>query len=185
MYIGRMVFDEAAAAYGVFQVVFGEVVDLLSVSTFQFRYREDSQLKFEDVFKQNLSTNLKTLRRMLHRFDDRSAVEDHLQFVRHACDSAEELAKWRNERIHARVQWSERGYSLFSWRTRQPLEMTADHIRKQIGSAIKVTVLLKAHVPHLVGLLDWDAEFDRVFGSLPQLSDSEDVQVVNEPRFEG
>jgi hypothetical protein len=166
-----MTLNDTAAAYGLFQVVFADVVDHLAVATFRLRELRESGLVFESVFKQEFKKLLKQFRQELKQFDGRSPVADSLHGVREACKIISALAVWRNDRIHARVHMSEHGYALYDWRTRRRLEIRREQIEQNINLAIKAIVELEAHVPHLVHLLKWDEEFEKLFSTLPELSE--------------
>ena len=99
--------NDTAAAYGLFQVVFADVTDHLAVATFRLRERKESDLVFEDVFRQEFKKTLKQFRRELRQFEGRSAVSDNLYPVHEACKAMSKLAVWRNDRIHARVHLTE------------------------------------------------------------------------------
>lgn len=163
--------NDTAAAYGLFQVVFADVVDHLAVATFRLRERKESGLDFERVFNQGFKKLMEQFRQELRQFDGRASVADSLHAVREACRIISELAVWRNDRIHARVHKSEHGYALYDWRTRRRLEISTERIQRNIDLAIKAIVELEAHVPHLVHLLKWDEEFERLFSNLPELSE--------------
>ena len=57
-----MTFDDTASAYGLFQVVFADVVDHLAVATFRLRERKEPSLQFEKVFRQEAKKILGQLR---------------------------------------------------------------------------------------------------------------------------
>lgn len=107
-------------------------------------------------------------------------MSDSLDAVREACKIISKLAVWRNERIHARVHMTKHGYALYGWRTRRRLEITTETIKQNIELAIKAIVELEAHVKDLVHLLKWDDEFEKLFSTLPELSESEDTQAEND-----
>jgi hypothetical protein len=126
------------------------------------------------VFKQKLSQILDQFRRELQRFDERSPVSESLDALQEALEIIPELAKWRNDRVHARVDLTEQGYALRNWQTGLPLEITPEQIPVNINLAIKAMVLLEGHVPHLVGQLIWDEENRKLFSTIPELSEAPD-----------
>src|SRR5262249_9182267 len=103
-----------------------------------------------------------------------SVVSDSLYALREACVLMSRLAVWRNDRIHARIRMTDTGYALYDWRTRQRLEMNFDVIENNINLAIKALVELEAHVPHLVHQLEWDAEFEELLKTIPELAEFPD-----------
>jgi hypothetical protein len=166
--------DDTAAAYGMFQVVFADVTDHLAVATFRLREHREPGLCFETVFKQEFKQILKQFRLELRRFDGRDAVSDSLHVIQEACKIISTLANWRNDRIHARVHMTEHGYALYDWRTRRRLEITREQIERNINLAAKVMAELDAHVPFFVHLLTWDEEIEKLFSTLPELSEAPD-----------
>lgn len=169
-----MTFNDTAAAYGLFQVVFAEVVDLLAGATFRLRERREPGLKFEEVFDQPFKKLLRQFRDELKQFDKRSSVGADVHDLREACKIMSRIAVWRNDRIHARVVMTESGYALYDWRTRHRLEMHQDVIVKNIELAIKVSVTLKSSVSPLIGQLKLDEELDKLFKSMPEFAETED-----------
>src|SRR6185503_1401275 len=139
-----MTFNDTAAAYGLFQVVFADMADHLAVATFRLREHRELGLSFETVFGQQFERTLKQFRQELRQFDDRSHISDRLHDLREACKTMSALAVWRNDRIHARVQMTDHGYVLYDWRTRNRLEITREQIELKINQAIKTTVDLEA-----------------------------------------
>ncbi len=149
-----MNFNDTAAAYGLFQVVFADIADHVAVAAFRLRELKEPGLTFETVFEQEFSKTLKQFRRELKQFDGRSEVADYLRDVREACETISDLAVWRNDRIHARVRMIDTGYALYDWRTRERLEISRDQIEQNIHRGVKAIVALEANVQHLVHQLN-------------------------------
>ena len=163
--------DSTAAAYGNFQVVFTDLTDHLAVATFRLRERKETSLTFEAVFGQRFKETLTQFRRELQQFDNRFPVSHSVATLRETCTLISTLSRWRNDRVHARVRMTEDGYALYDWRTRHRLEITQEQIEKNIQLTVKAIVELETHVPHLIGLLDWDEEFERLYSTVPELSE--------------
>ena len=89
-------FDDTAAAYGLFQVVFSDIADHLGIAVFRLRERKEPGLVFEEVFKQRFSENLKQFRKELDQFEKRSVAADYLHDVREACKIISKLIPWTN-----------------------------------------------------------------------------------------
>ena len=167
----NMKFNDTAAAYGLFQVVFADLTDHLAVATFRLREQREPGLTFEAVFRQELTKILRQFRDELKQFDDRSVVADNVRELRDACVIISTLSSWRNDRVHARVRLAEQGYALFDWRTGRRLDITRAQIETNIEMAIKAIVALEANVQHLVHQLKWDEEFEKLFRTLPELAE--------------
>jgi len=169
-----MKLSDTAAAYGLFQVVFADLTDHLAQATYDLRAQREPGLGFETVFRQRFSRALEQFRCELQQFDQRSPDSESLDALREAAAIIPKVEKWRNERIHARVHLTEHGYVLRDWRTGRLLEITTEQVELQINLAIKAMVLFEAHVPRLVNLVTWNAENERLFSMLPELSEAPD-----------
>jgi len=166
-----MRFNETAMAFGLFQVVFADVIDHLAVATFRLRERSETGLVFEDVFGQESKRLLKQFRAELNRFDCRSDVSDEVRELRESCEIISRLRVWRNDRIHARIRMTEGGYALYDWRTRCRLDISCKEIETNIELAVKAIVTLEANVQYLFRELNWDEEFEELFSTVPALSE--------------
>jgi hypothetical protein len=174
-----MTFNDTAAAYGLFHVVFADVVDHLAAATFRLRKRKEQGLPFEKVFKQDASKILGQFRDELKQFDKGSSVTENVHDLREACKTISTLMKWRNDRIHARVRMTDGGYALYDWRTRHRLQINRDQIVKNIELAINAMVVLEANLAPLIGLLRLDEELDKLFSAMPEFSAPEDTGAEN------
>jgi hypothetical protein len=162
--------NDTAAAYGLFQVVFADIADHAAVATFRLRELKEPGLSFETVFRQEFSKTFKQFRQELKQFDERSSVADYRRDLREACEVISKLAVWRNDRIHARVRMADTGYALYDWRTRKRLEISREGLEENIRLGVKAIVALEANVQHLVRQLNFDAEFEKLFKTLPEVS---------------
>jgi hypothetical protein len=169
-----MTFNDTAAAYGLFQVVFADVANHLAVATYHLRKLREPNLAFEEVFGLEVSRVRDQFKDELKRFDGRDSVKENLYDLREACKTISALMKWRNDRIHARVVMTESGYALYDWRTGQRLEIHRDVIVEGIQSGIKVIGTLGVNVRPLVGQFELEEELEKLFKSMPDLSEPED-----------
>jgi hypothetical protein len=172
-----MTLDDTAAAYGLFQVVFADVVDHLAGATFLLRERKEPGLTFEKVFRQELAQILKQFRCELLRFAEEPSLSDSLIALRQLCNIISELSVWRNDRIHAHVRLTEHGYALYNWRTRRRLEITREQIQLKINLAMKVMAEIKTYVSGILRSLTSetsDEEFAKLFDTLPEFSEAPD-----------
>lgn len=164
-----MQLTDTAAAYGVFQVVFADLADHLAVATFRLRERREPDISLEDVFKQQFSCTLKQFRQELCRVDDNcSPASEHVRDLLGVCKVAADVANWRNDRIHARVRMTDSGYALYDKRTGKRLELYREQIEKNIEQTIKAIVELEASVQHVVGQIEWEEEFEKMFRELTE-----------------
>ena len=170
-----MRFNDTASAYGLFQVVFADAADHLAVATHRLRVRKEPGLTEDAVFRQRISDTLRDFRKELDQFDNSSAISDSVRDLRDASDTLSTLSLWRNDRIHARVQMTENGYALYDKRTRERLDLSREEIETNIEMLVKVIVTFKSDVQHLVGQLEWDAEFEKMFRELTELSEPSEL----------
>ncbi len=101
-----MKLDENAAAFGLFQLSFANLVQRFAVAVFFIQRINQPNLKFEDVFRRKFSRLREELKKELKQFDGR-LHDMELQELRRVCAKAGDLAAWRNQRAHARVQIDE------------------------------------------------------------------------------
>jgi hypothetical protein len=174
-----MRFNDTAAAYGLFQVVFADVANHLAIATFRLRALREPSLSFNTVFGQQFTKTFGQFKDELRSFDGRSVFSDSLREVREACSIISGLAEWRNDYIHARVQMSERGYALYNWRSGKRLELNREQIETKMDLAVKAIVTLEVHVQQFVHQLKWDEEFEALFSTLPELSEP---QTMSDPQ---
>jgi hypothetical protein len=137
--------DETAAAYGLFQVSFTWLEQQLAAALYHLRQIDDPS-KFEDVLRQNFSDKVRDFKKQLKN----PALEHE---GAKAAEKLGELAAWRNERVHARVEVIDQPsyqFALYSARTRERLLMTPEELRARTAQAIM-----------LVDQLNWIADFHK------------------------
>ncbi len=164
-----MVFNETAAAYGLFQVVFAEMHGHLAAATFHLRRRHERSLQYEKVHGQPFQQTLREFRQQLCQLSDSNGLFPEVEMLRKACDSIDCLAQWRNERVHARVRRTEEGLELYAQRRNNPgtgqrLEMSKEFFEELIRKAIEVTVTFQA--AHLDEKVQFSELVDKYWASL-------------------
>jgi len=147
-----------AAAYGLFQVEFAHMTYHLARALVRFwQLKEPNNLVLKKVSRQpKFGRMLDEFKRELQQFDtlssqSRNLVSRDLDALRRACDEMDALRQWRNARIHAHVQQSDDGMTLYDWETGKPLPITYEECEHNISRAIKVIVDLQAHTGGLIG----------------------------------
>lgn len=65
----------------------------------------------------------------------------------------------------------EDGYALYDKRTGQRLDLPRQQIETDIEMPVKAIVTMTSYVQHLVGQLEWDAEWEKMLRELPELSE--------------
>jgi len=102
-----MIIDPEAAAYGIFQIAFATLDTRLSRSLLALGRRKDAEITFGTLNRMAFGRRLKKLREAIEavkpNLQDDPVVED----LEIACDLAENVQKWRNDRVHAEVQFLE------------------------------------------------------------------------------
>lgn len=158
-----MVLDETACRYGLLHIVFADAVEHLAGILFYLRREKESALQFEDVLQLRLKDQLDGLHKELQRFDARFSVQENAEAIRVACADMKKLSVWRNNRIHARVRMEDGGYALFNGKTGERLSISYKECDEIIRQLIKVIVMVGAHAPHLLNLLDFDKSLVELF----------------------
>ncbi len=161
-----MLIDATAGAYGLFQVVFADLTEHLAVAVFRLRQVKAPGLTFEQIFRLEFKRILDQFKEELKQFDGKRLLEEDLHWLLAAVDQMAIIAKWRHERIHARVRPVDGGLGLYDWRTRERLPISYEECKGKIDEATKLIVTLEAHVPQLVGWLDWNKMFEREWDTL-------------------
>jgi len=156
--------NQIAAEWGLFNANFAWLADRLAAAVFYLRRRDDPNLCFEAIIQRPFGQNLTEFENKLGGFDDLDYpdVQDGLA----ACKEMRALAAWRNERIHARVEFDQqiRAIKLFSWKTRQMLQMTSEEIASRTTSAFYLVFAVNRTLSFSLNQLDLQAELDRLFG---------------------
>src|SRR4051812_25489948 len=116
--------DENAAAYGSFVVHFTWLTDRLAAAVFYLQVRTNPSLCFRKVIIDGFGPNHQKFKNELQKFPDSL----HKQMGLQVCTEMRELADWRNERIHARIDFdpAAKTLALYSWRTRLRLPMNSE-----------------------------------------------------------
>jgi hypothetical protein len=163
--------DDTAAAYGLLQVVFAHVTDQLAYSLFTLIQRRDATVSFEKIFRCEFGRMLSAFKAELRQFKDAPLLHVELIELRNTCQELKSLSKWRNERIHARVQVVGDGLALYSGKTRERLSMNYAECANIRQRLVRALVILQTNVPRLVDDLDFKEKFDAIW---KEYVDSED-----------
>lgn len=148
-----MKIDPTASAYGLFQVVFANVIYEIARALYALRVHHEPTFTFEQIPWQ-FSRLLKELRIELHQLEENCAERDSLAEVRRMCGFAADLAPWRDRRIHARVRQIDDGLALFDWKTGEQLSITTAEVEQRISIAVQIACNLPAHMSYLVREVD-------------------------------
>jgi hypothetical protein len=151
--------DSATAHYGLFQIVFADAVEHVADALFSLRVPKKPSLNFSDVFNMRLADQLKELGKELAQFKKHG--QSIQEFMHKVCDAAsrmDELRKWRDIRIHARVRVTSEGFALFDKKNEKRLFISEIECEEKINEATKIIVDLGAYIPHLRKALDFEKE---------------------------
>jgi len=172
-----MTVNDTVAWYGIFQVVFADVVEHLAKAMYDLRKEKEQDLTFNTVFEDAFKFKklMCQFRDELRRFDKVSAqASDSLHIVRAACQTMSEVANWRNERIHCRVKIRrDGGIVLYDSRTGYPLKVNSAQITKYIHRVQRAMVDLEAEIPNLIRELKRSEDFEKLHAKLAESPDAE------------
>jgi hypothetical protein len=171
-----MVLTDTAAAYGIFQLVFGHLSDDLAVYTYHLRKRTEPWLEFEAVLDDSFGETLDQFKKQLKQFDEHTAEAECLSEIRATCDVISKVKDWRNRHIHARHRLTPDGYFL-ARRNGERLEMSYGDIEQQIQLAFKAIAELEAYVPKLIQKPKFIEEFDSLFDAPSEAGETGMAQV--------
>jgi len=153
-----MKFDETTAAFGMFHLAFANLTQRLESAVFLIRRIKEPNLNFQEVMQLQFSDLCKALKSGLKQLDGRQSIETDVQYVRHFCAKARELSKWRNERVHARVQIDEGAITIYNSRTGKQLILNRDECLGKIQEAIGFALALDQNVASLLRNLKSEQE---------------------------
>jgi hypothetical protein len=129
--------DETAAEFGLFICDCARLEDRLAATLLYLGPNQTSQ-KYEELLQRPIRMKIQDLKLQVKK-----KIAD-LE-IRHAgtsaCRRMETLIKWRNERVHARVEedGATQAIALYSWRTRRQLPMNPQLLRKMRVEARNIT----------------------------------------------
>jgi hypothetical protein len=151
---------QTASEYGMFHAHFARLSEALAATLFYLGTNRDPPT-FEKLISKEFGRNITALERQAKSSDG----ADNFRRVGSVCVKMRDLAKWRNERIHARVKFDQdrSSFALYSWRTRQLLPMTPQEIRQksvQTSGLVSELSLILRHVGHV---RDVQARLERAF----------------------
>jgi hypothetical protein len=147
--------DPTSAAWGLFQVRFAFLVQELATAVFYLRRRREPKIQFGQIFRKSTEQLLAALACELNHVTAEGDTAAEIAELRALCPEIEKLKGWRDPRIHARVDF-EQGITLYDWRTRRQLEMTAPECDKKSDVAVSVAVRLAGGVRSLLNYLKAD-----------------------------
>jgi len=163
--------DPTAAEWGLFQVSYAFLVQELAAAVFYLRRRREPKIQFGQVFKKSPDQLLGALELELGQID-RESYREIPELRESVCPEIKKLKEWRDPRIHARVDL-EHGISLYDWKTRRRLEMTAPECREKSDLALSLALRIRGLVHFL--LTDLEAD-ETLVSELAILLDSPDAQ---------
>jgi hypothetical protein len=144
-----MTINSTAAAYGLFQVAFADVTYHLAQALLALKrhHHPAATLKWPETAP---TTMLKNFRHELEQFRNAAAPDDDVEALQRTCREIECLARWRNVRIHARVEETADGLALCDWQTGQRLPITEAECEQNIAAAAKIIADLAGHMSPLL-----------------------------------
>lgn len=130
--------DPTAAAWGLFQVRFAFLIQELATAVYYLRRRREPKIQFGQIFKKTPDQLLTALEDELDQIADEGHAE--IPELREAvCPEIRKIKGWRDPRIHARVDL-ENGITLYDWKTRKQLRMTAPECCEMSDLAFSVAL---------------------------------------------
>lgn len=145
-----MTLDDNAAAYGLFQLVFANLVQQFATAVFYIQRNQNPGLHFNEVFRRDFSRLRDILKDELKQFEANSFHDMEVQDIRNACAKAATLAEWRNPRVHARVQIDANGIAIYDKVTLKRLAIDRDDCLEKIRQAIGIQMNLDQAVGQLL-----------------------------------
>jgi hypothetical protein len=132
-----MFIDPEAAAYGVFQIAFATMDTRLSRSLVTVC----RCISFRKLSTRTFGWRLAKLRQVIGTVEPDLPNDREIHELKTACDLAESVQKWRNDRIHAEVQFAENRPVLVD-SDGKPLEVDREECEQKIRDAIRAGVTI-------------------------------------------
>ena len=144
-----MVIDGDVAAYGLFQIAFATMDTRVSRSLAALGQRKDAKLSFATLGRMQFGRRLKKLREAIEAAKPDLQNDPVIEELELACNLAQSVQWWRNDRIHAEVRFLENRPVLVD-EDGKPLQIDREACEKKIREAIRVGTAMEAAVPHLI-----------------------------------
>jgi len=136
----------------------------LASALFYLQQRRDPSVTFEPLTGRPFGQNLRDFEAALKKFPDSLAVQIGLD----ACTKMREVSNWRNERVHARVDFDQHAMTLalYSWRTRERLAISPEEIQQKIARASELVFAVNSTLEHVLHQLDFDKMMADIFSEI-------------------
>jgi hypothetical protein len=144
-----MVIDADVAAYGLFQIAFATMDTRLSRSLVALGQRKNAKLSFANLGRKQFGRRLKKLREAIEGVKPDLQNDPVIEELELACNLAQSVQGWRNDRIHAEVRFLENRPVLVD-EYGKPLRIDREACEEKIREAIRAGIAMEAAVPHLV-----------------------------------
>ena len=138
------------AAYGLFQIAFASLDTRLSRCLVKLCRCQNAALAFSTFRRKPFGHRLQLIRKAIKPVAGDTVVSEEVRELQSGLDLADNVRKWRNERIHAEVRFTGEGQPVIVDETGRPLHFDIDECDRKIREAIRAAVVIEAAVPHLV-----------------------------------
>jgi hypothetical protein len=147
-----MFIDPEAAAYGVFQIAFATMDTRLSRSLVHVCRCESAKFTFAILSSMPFGRRLAKLRQVIKSVERALSHDPDIHELKTACDLAESIQKWRNDRIHAEVRFDENRPGLVD-RDGKPLQLDREECEQKIRQTIRAGITIEASTRGIVAFL--------------------------------
>jgi hypothetical protein len=146
-----MVIDNAAASYGLFHVAYAALDQGITNSLVSFLRSRNENLAVKFVAQMPFGRRLQALEKLVKSLDQDS---DYVHHFRKALFSAKELSKWRNDRVHPRVEFRDGIQPVLVNKDGTPMRIDAEACREKIRQSAYALSQLDAYTGRLVSDLE-------------------------------
>jgi hypothetical protein len=137
------------AAYGVFEIAFAYLDAQVSRCLVDLRRCQNAKLAFSASRRKPISERLRLLQRAVSHLRDEPSFNEEVGDLKEACELAEKLCKWRDQRIHAEVCFIENQPVLVD-EGGKLLDIDLGACEEKIREAIRAKVGMQAAIPSFV-----------------------------------
>jgi hypothetical protein len=141
--------DSPMAAYGVFQIAFANLDTQVSRCLVDLCRCQKAKLAFSAFRRKPISERLRLLQRAVSHLRDEPSFNQEVGDLKEACELAESLSKWRNQRIHAEVRFIENQPVLLD-ESGKLLDIDLEACVEKTREAVRAKVGMQAAIPSFV-----------------------------------
>jgi hypothetical protein len=137
------------AAYGLFQIAFASLDTRIARCLVKLCGCQNAGLAFSAFKRQPFGRRLQTIRKAMKSVAAVPSLSEEVRDLKRACDIAQSVSEWRNERIHAEVRFTDEGQPVIVDADGHRLHFDVDACESKIRDSIHAGIAMETIVPSL------------------------------------